>query len=236
VKDVIVLVSGGGRGIGRAIALGFARRGARVVACARTEREIEETAARCEEVGPPALAIRLDVRDETGVAALAARVLREFGRVDVLVNSAGVYASVPVAETTPTAWRETIETNLTGPFLLTRALLPALRRSAKGHVFMIGSIASRRAFPGCGAYCASKFGLLGLTEVLREELREPGIRVTSILPGATDTAAWDEKGFDRERGKMIRPEEVAEALLSAYALPRHCSIDEVSIAPASGPL
>ena len=236
VKDAVVLVTGAGRGIGRAIALAFAARGARILLCARTASEIRDAAARCSEAGGSGLALRLDVREEAEIEALAKTVGREFGRLDVLVNNAGIYTSAPVAETTSAAWRETLETNLTGPFLLTRTLLPLLRRSAKGHLFMIGSIASRQAFAECGAYCASKFGLLGLTEVLREELRGDRIRVTSVLPGATDTAAWVGKGSDAERPRMVRAEEVAEAVVAAYALPSSSSVDEITITPAAGPI
>ncbi len=235
-RDAVVLVTGAGRGIGRAIALAFAARGSRILLCARTASEIRDAAARCSEAGGSGLALRLDVRVESEISALAKRVEREIGRLDVLVHNAGIYTAAPVAETTSADWRETLETNLTGPFLLTREMLPLLRGSAKGHLFMIGSIASRQAFAECGAYCASKFGLLGLTEVLREELRGSGIRVTSVLPGATDTAAWDGKGADEQRPRMVRAEEVAEAVVAAYALPPSSSVDEISITPAAGPI
>jgi NAD(P)-dependent dehydrogenase (short-subunit alcohol dehydrogenase family) len=126
--------------------------------------------------------------------------------------------------------------NLRAAYLLARAAVPAMRARGRGHLVFIVSIAGVRAFPGAAAYCASKFGLLGLARVLAEEVRRDGVKVTAVLPGSTDTPFWERAGADLPRGKMLRPEAVAEAILFAVAAPPSVHHDEITVMPPEGVL
>ncbi len=215
-----MLVTGGGRGIGRAIALRFAREGAQVVVAARTSREIETVAGEIDAAGGRGLAVPMDVTDLAAVEEGLHRTLEATGgALDVLVNNAGVFGVHPFPELSPATWYRTIATNLTGPFHVTLLALRGLERSARAHVFNVSSIAGLQAFPGNVAYCASKFGLRGFSDALRLDLASRGIRVSTVYPSATDTKIFEGVPGEWDRALMYRPEEVAEAVWGAYAAP-----------------
>ena len=185
--------------------------------------------------GVRVLAKACDVRSPDAVIALAASVRKQFGRVDILVNNAGVaHANLPVAKLSFQAWRDVIDTNLTGMFLVTQAILPLMRRGSA--IVNNLSIAATRVFPGSAAYNASKHGALGLTDTLREELRASGIRVIALLPGATDTEIWQTLWPEAPRAKMIKPETVAQAVVQAIVLPENATVEELKILPTVGVL
>ena len=231
-RSPTLLVTGGGRGIGRAIALRFAREGATVFVSARTPAEIEEVAREATKVGGTGVAVVMDVTDLASVRSAVDRVLeRTGGTLDVLVNNAGTFAVVPFAELSPATWRRLLDVNLHGPFHVTHAVLGALRRSARAHLFNISSVAGRQPFPGSAAYCATKYGLRGLGDVLRLELAPHGIRVSTVYPGATDTTIFDGVPGDWDRASMNRPEEVAEVLWQAYAAPLDAVVDDLEVPP-----
>jgi NAD(P)-dependent dehydrogenase (short-subunit alcohol dehydrogenase family) len=176
-----------------------------------------------------------DVRDPRSVKALAASVRREFSRVDILINNAGIgHAAVPVAKLAFETWKSVIDTNLSGTFLVTREILPLIPRG--GSIVNNLSIAATRVFANSSAYNASKHGALGLTNTLREELRPRGIRVIALLPGATDTEIWKTLWPDAPRKKMMSPETVARALVSALTLPEGSTVEELTILPTAGTL
>jgi NAD(P)-dependent dehydrogenase (short-subunit alcohol dehydrogenase family) len=166
---------------------------------------------------------------------MTATIRKKFGSIDILINNAGVgHQSRSVGQLSPRDWNEVIATNLTGMFLVTHAALPLMKR---GSVIANNlSIAAKRVFPGSSAYNASKHGALGFTNTLREELRQQGIRVIALLPGATDTAIWDTLWPAAPRKKMIAPETVAQALVNALKLPENTTIEEMDILPAVGTL
>ncbi|HXG31537.1 MAG TPA: SDR family oxidoreductase [Thermodesulfobacteriota bacterium] len=231
-KDDVVVITGAGRGIGREIALGFANEGAIVAICARTQEGIKAVEKEIGERGGRVLASLCDVGNEREVEGFINRVSEISGRIDVLVNNAGVAFLAPVAELDSSRWEETIRINLTGVFLVTKY---ALRFMGEGsHIFNIASNAARTGFPNWSAYCASKFGLLGFTDSIREELRGKGIKVTAIIPGPTDTPLWDGIPGSWDRRRMIKPHDVAKMVLAVYKQPKETLTEEVVILPLGG--
>jgi NAD(P)-dependent dehydrogenase (short-subunit alcohol dehydrogenase family) len=228
----IIVVTGASRGIGLAIAHALGREGARLVLVGRDRQALARAAA---QMPAGALALPADVTRPTDVKRLFGTVRKRFRRLDALVNNAGAFTYKPFAKTTLDDWQENIDSNLTALFLTTRAALPLLARS-RGHLVNVLSISSREAFPNCSAYCASKFGALGLTRVLREELRPLKIRVTGILPGSTNTRMKDEFDFPVRGDDLIQPEDVAAAVLGALLQPPRTLVEEIVLTPARGSL
>ncbi|HET7874807.1 MAG TPA: SDR family NAD(P)-dependent oxidoreductase [Methylomirabilota bacterium] len=230
----VALVTGAGRGIGRAVALGLAREGAAVVLAARSAREIEALAREIEQAGSRALAVPTDVREEPAVAALVKRALAGFERIDVLVTAAGAAAFGPVADAKTEEWDQVLAVNLRGAILCCRAVLPAMMARHRGTIINIGSVVTSRTLTGSAAYTASKYALLGFSRVLAEEMRPHGVRVGVLSAGATDTPLWDGMSGAPDRRRMLRPEDVAEAALLMATLPPHATLEELSLLPAAG--
>ena len=230
-----MLVTGGGRGIGRAIGLACAGRGARVAFAARTASECDDAAREAVATGAEALSLECDVTDDVAVAAAVAAVVRTWGGLDVLVNNAGFGRNAAVADTPAALWRETLEVNVTGAFLVTREALPHLRASGAGDVVFVLSAAVRRTYPRSAAYTASKHALRGFADVVREEERVAGVRVLSLVPGAVDTAMWDhlERGQGR-RGDMMPASAIGEAVALALQAPRTTQFEEIVVRPQVG--
>ncbi len=229
----VAVVTGASRGIGLAIARALAAAGSSLVLAARSS--LAEVSDVVSARGAAFLAQECDVTQEEDVAALFTALKERFGRVDILVNNAGVSHPVrSVEELSLADWRRNLDTNLTGMFLCTRAALPLMRPG--GAIVNNLSMAARTVFAGQSAYCASKFGALGFTNTLREELRPRGIRVLALLAGATDTDIWNQFMPDAPRDKMLRPETVAAAVVQALALPESASMEELVLMPAAGKL
>jgi 3-oxoacyl-[acyl-carrier protein] reductase len=227
-----VLVTGGGRGIGRAIALRFAREGARVVVAARTSTELDNVVAEVERAGGAAIAAQMDVRDFGSVEAAVWRAVQFLGdSIDVLVNNAGVFDVQPIEKLDLAKWRWMQEVNVDGPLYVIKESLDALLESERAHVFNIASVAAKRGFPGNVAYCASKYALRGLSDALREDLRPKGVRVSTVYPGATDTAIFDRVPGAWDRTKMNRPEDVAEVIWRAWNAPASENVDDLDVPP-----
>lgn len=237
----VAVVTGGSRGIGLAIAKALAGEACHVVITGRNLQTIAQAATEIREAGVPApsgqkpkvLAVECDVRDNEDVERMFATAVKEFGRLDILVNNAGISQSAaPLQETSVELWRDIIETNLTGTFLCARAAVPLMQRGAT--ILNIISVAARESFAGYAPYNASKAGALSLTRTLREELKASGIRVTAILPGATDTEIWQQVMPDAPRGKMIEAESVAALVLEALVLSPKANLTELVLDPVGG--
>lgn len=185
----VAIVTGATRGIGRAIAELFAQGGIRVVAAGRDSQALAEMTAQFERQGKVLLALQADVRNRIECERLVDAAGDRFGRIDVLVNNAGIGRFAPVAELEESEIRDVIETNLYSLFYMCRAVIHRMRsQPAGGHIVNIGSLASKNTFKGGAAYCASKFGLLAMSECLMLEERYNNIRVTAVLPGSVDTS------------------------------------------------
>jgi NAD(P)-dependent dehydrogenase (short-subunit alcohol dehydrogenase family) len=192
-KDRVALITGAGRGIGQAIALAFAREGARLVLAARSVGQLEDTAARCREIGALAVTVATDVAHWDQVQRLVAAAIKENGRVDVLVNSAGVYGPIgPSAEVDLTAWVQAVNVNLVGPFFLCRALLPHMQQQRYGKIILLGGGGATTPLPNFSSYAASKAGLARLADTLAEEMKEFNVQINVIAPGLVDTQLQDE--------------------------------------------
>jgi len=225
------LVTGASRGIGRAIAARLATAGAHVALVARGSARLTEAAA---EIG--GAAVPCDLADEAAVEALTGRLRAVWPAVapDIVVNAAGAFALAPIAETEPADFDRHLGLNLRAPFLVIRVLLPAMLERGSGHIVSIGSVAGRQAFPGNGAYSASKFGLRGLHAVLELEVRGTGVRCTLIEPAATDTPLWDAIDRSAHRGlplpgQMLAADDVADAVLYAVTRSPRTSIRTISM-------
>jgi NAD(P)-dependent dehydrogenase (short-subunit alcohol dehydrogenase family) len=233
-RDQVAIVTGAGRGIGRAVAVALGHAGARVALASRTGSELNEVAAHIRSRAGLALALPTDVCEEPSVVALVEKTLAEWGRVDVLVTAAGVATTGPVADSTPSEWDRTMAVNLRGVYLACRAVLPPMIAQRRGTIINVVSVVTKRAIPGWAAYTASKYGALGFTRVLAEEARPHGVRVGALVPGAVDTPLWDRIPDAPDRSRMLRPEHVAEAAVLMASLPPSAALEELTLLPAGG--
>lgn len=215
-RDRVALVTGGGRGLGRAIALALAREGADVAVTARTLGEIEAVAGEVGGLGRRAVAVRADVGDRVQAEAAVRRATEALGPVQILVNSAGVAVSAPFAETDDELWERHLRVNLTGAFYVTRAVLPGMLATGWGRIINIASTAARVGYPYIAAYAASKHGLLGLTRALAAELATSGVTVNAICPGYAATEMTRESAR-RIQARTGRPYEEALRALAAFS-------------------
>lgn len=227
-----VLVTGGGRGIGRAIALRFAQEGAQVVVNARSSDQLDAVVAEIEAAGGEGLAGQVNVVDWGSVEASVFRATQfTGGALDVLVNCAGTFDIKPFDKMDTQSWEHIVSVNLSGAFHVTLEALGALEEGERPHVFFVNSVGGKQAFPGNTAYCASKYGLRGFADALRLDLADKGIRVSSVYPGQTDTSIWDKIEGDWDRAKMNRPEDVAEVVWNAYNAPDSADVADLDVPP-----
>src|SRR5437899_10918594 len=228
------LVTGGGRGIGAAIALKLAGLGATTIVCGRTLARLQHTAGQIRSAGGQGEAMACDVADWNSVAALAERVQKTFGRLDVLVNNAGIgWLGGPLHTMPPEKWDPVLNTNLRGVFYTIRAFAPLMISGGGGDIINISSIAGKNALPNGAAYSASKWGLNGLTYSVAEELRGHNIRVAVICPGSTHTEFSPHEG--KSPDKMLIPEDVAHAVEMLVTSRAQAFASEVILRPTRKP-
>jgi len=228
------LVTGGGRGIGAAIALKLAGLGATTIVCGRTLARLQHTAGQVRSAGGQGEAIACDVAEWNSVAALAERVQKTFGRLDILVNNAGIgWSGGPLHTMPPEKWDPVLNTNLRGVFYMIRAFAPMMISAGGGDIVNISSIAGKNALPNGAAYSASKWGLNGLTYSVAEELRGHNIRVSVICPGSTHTEFSPHEG--KSPDKMLMPEDVAHAVAMLVTGRPQAFVSEVILRPTRKP-
>ena len=210
----VAIVTGGGRGIGRAIAETFAREGAKLVVAARTEREIKDVAQRIGEHGGEAISVVTDIAREGDVERLVEGTIGAFGQVDILVNNAAVnHPPIDIVDMEPDSWRLVTDVNLNGPFLCAHSVLPHMIGRKSGTIINVSTIGARKGGRGRGAYRAAKAGLINFTESLASEVYEHGISVNCICPGGVDTEMMREITHGRVPPNLMRPEEIANVAL-----------------------
>lgn len=241
-KDKVAIVTGASSGIGRAAAEMIAREGAIVVAVARRAERLAELVQRIVAAGGRAIALPADVTVEAEANEVVAQTLAAHGRVDILVNSAGIVRPGSVEEADPAEWREQIDINLLAPMYLSKAVIPDMRRRGDGHILNVSSTAGRTAGPRHSGYSASKWAVTAYSESMRQELAPLGIRVTVVEPGATVTEVGDSIRNPEDRAAIqahvsksgvMRADDVAGAIVFALKQPANVNVREIWIAPTS---
>ncbi len=232
--EQVTIVTGGGRGIGAAIAHRLAAMGATTVVCGRSRAPLDATAAAIQSAGGRAVTVECDVTQASSVESLARRVEREFGRIDILVNNAGIGGfGGPLHQMPPEEWERILATNLRGVYYTIRACAPAMIRARRGHIINISSLAAKNPLPNGAAYAASKWGLNGLSVSVAEELRAYGIRVALICPGSTHTELGPHTGKDP--AKLLQPEDIAHVVAMLVTQAPQSFVSEVHIRPTQKP-
>lgn len=229
----VSLVTGGSRGVGLAIAQRLGEMGSRVSICARNQKSLDVAAEKLRRSGVETLAQVADITRHRDVAALLARIEEVFAPIDILVNNAGIGLFGPAHELREADWDNVLDTNLKGVFLVSKEVIPGMIHRRNGHIINIGSLAGKSAFAGGSVYCASKWGLLGLSYSMAEELRAHGIRVSVICPGSVATEFSPHAGKDAR--KMLRPSDVAHAVAAVVTQAPESFISEILIRPKEKP-
>lgn len=228
------LVTGATQGIGRATAFALGRAGYRVGVCARTHARVDELLADLKKENIDAAGVCADVGDAAQAARAAEQIATAIGEIGVLVNNAGVLIARPFEEMTLEDWDATMTTNVRSLFLMTRAVLPAMRRRREGTIINVASLAGRNGFAGGTAYTASKHAVLGFSRSLMLEVRKENVRVITVCPGSVDTSMIrDQPMLRSDPTRILRPEDVADTILQALLLPARALVSELDIRPTN---
>lgn len=232
------LITGASSGIGKATALAFAKAGIDIALVSRSADKLAQVASDAQTLGVNAKVYPLDLENVETVSENIQKIISDFGDIDILVNNAGIGYTATLSQTSLSDWQRVINLNLTSVFQCIIGVLPAMRDRGTGTIINVASIAGKQAFAGWGAYCASKAGLIALSQALSQEERACGIRVTAICPGTVNTSLWDTDtvNADFDRSKMLSPEDVAQSILYAAMLPKQAVVDELTLMPSAGVL
>ncbi|MGO9607523.1 MAG: SDR family NAD(P)-dependent oxidoreductase [Candidatus Binataceae bacterium] len=226
-KDQVAIVTGGGYGIGKEIALAYGRAGAKLVIAARSEKPMQETVEALKKIGAAAIHVQTDVSKEADCARMAAETVKAFGRIDILVNNAGIAGPTKrITDMSLAEWQETLDIDLTGTWLATRAVLPTMDRQRSGNVLNISSGAGRRGYPMRSPYAASKWGMIGLTQTIAGEWGSRGIRCNCICPGPIEGDRIERVMRARAEALKVPYEQVRANFLSQAALNRMATEEE----------
>lgn len=233
-KDKVALITGASSGIGKAIALSLAKEGVSCSLAARREEALKDTSKEIEKLGSKALIVPTDVTQEKDLKNLVKKTVFDLGRIDFLINNAGIYFRSTVEELEKDQLDKLLATNLVAPMILTKLALPHLKKTPGSAVINLASVAGKTGFGGLSAYCASKFGLRGFSEALFDEVREFGVKVCVLCPGFIKTPmVTGSKGLDDE--KMIPVEEVAQTVLNVLQLSDKTCPTEIVMRPQYSP-
>jgi 3-oxoacyl-[acyl-carrier protein] reductase len=227
------LVTGASRGIGLAIAHRLGELGARLSLCARDAARLESAAAALRKEGFEALAMVADVTHANEIQTFVDRTHRELGPIDILINNAGIGRFGPAHQMSEADWDAVLDTNLKSVFLVIRAVAPGMIERKRGHIVNISSLAGKNAFANGGIYCASKWGLMGLTACMAEDLRAHNIRVSAICPGSVATDFSPHTG--RDTSKLLQPDDVAHAVATLVTQAPQSFISEIDLRPTQKP-
>lgn len=230
----VAVITGASKGIGKATALAFAAAGAKVVLASRTREDLERVAANLKNSGAEALAVPTDVTDVEAVQQLMQSTLDVYHRLDILVNNAGSGRFGTVVDFAPGDWDSVLDSNLKGVYLCAKYALPPMLAQRSGQIINVLSVAAKVPFEASSAYCAAKAGALALTKVLAAEVRQQNIRVTAILPGSVHTTFWDGIPEHPDFEQMLKPEHIAETVLSVCQQPFGMVIEEIVVTPPLG--
>ncbi|WP_299484506.1 SDR family oxidoreductase [Acaryochloris sp. IP29b_bin.137] len=234
-RKLRALITGASRGIGRATAEAFAASNIDLVLVSRSQTQLDELAQKLRQ-GSDVQSFAIDLSAPEQINSQITKLLEEGGPIDILINNAGMGYTGELIDMPLADWQQVLNLNLTSAFQCIQAVLPGMRSQQQGTIINVVSIAGQQAFPQWGAYCASKFGLMGLTKALAQEERPHGIRVTAVCPGAVNTPLWDTDTVDADfdRTAMLKPEDVAQAILHIVQMPQHAVIEELVLMPNAG--
>ena len=230
----VAVITGASKGIGKAIAFSLAAAGAKVVLAARTRETLEQVAVNLRESGAEALAVPTDVTDAVAVERLIQGTLDAYQHLDILVNNAGIGRFGPIVDFMPSDWDTVINSNLKAIYLCTKSALSPMLAQGSGQIINVLSVAAKVAFEASSAYCAAKAGALAFTKVLASEVRQQNIRVTAVLPGSVHTPFWDEIPQHPDFERMLKPEHVADTVVSVCRQPAGMVTEEIVVMPPLG--
>lgn len=232
----VVWVTGASTGIGKEIAMQFSKAGYIVVVTARRKSRLVSIVKEIKFAGREAMAFVCNVASERSVNSTAKRIIENYGRIDCLVNNAGVTAFKSFLDTKVFDYDYIMNINLRGSFLTMKSVLKPMIKNKRGHIININSVSANTVYFDSSVYSASKAGLLALSNCVRKEVRKFNIKVTNIFPGATETAMWDAKTRQKNRNRMMSPEDIAKITLQTFEQPKKVLIEDIIIRPLKGDL
>ncbi|HWA05752.1 MAG TPA: SDR family oxidoreductase [Ignavibacteria bacterium] len=232
----VVWITGASTGIGFELAKVFAKSGYIIVATARRKSRLVSLVNEIRFAGHEAYAFVCDVRSERSIISTKKKILEKCGTIDVLINNASITAFKSFIDTKPPEFDDIIETNLRGSYLMARTVLPIMMKKKRGHIINILSVAAHTVFTNSSAYAASKAGMLAMFNGLRAEVRKFNIKISNVMPGATDTPMWSQATRQKYSSRMMTPREVAEITVQIANQPKKVVIEDVIIKPIKGDL
>jgi len=232
----VIWVTGASTGIGREIANEFSKAGHIVVVTGRRKSRLVQIVSEIKYAGREATAFVCNMLSERSIIGTAKRIREKYGRIDCLINNAGVTSFKPFTELKSFDFDNIVNTNLRGSFLAIKYSLPQMIKNKRGHIINILSVAASTVFTNSSVYAASKAGLLAMSNGLREEVRHLNIKVSNVLPGATETAMWDNKTRQKHSSKMMTANEVAQIVVQIFEQPKKIMIEDIIVRPIKGDL
>ena len=229
----VAIVTGAGKGIGKAIAIALAKQGMDVVLAARTQSDVEKVAIQIEQLGRKAFAVRCDVSNEEDVRNLINKTVEKFQRIDVLINNAGMGVFASVEEMNVSDFDTMWSTNMRGTFLATKYALPYLKKNKSGDIINIASLAGRNAFKGGAGYATTKWAMIGFARCLMLEVRDHNIRVITICPGSVDTEFSPNTDKNKDSKRVPKADDIAQVVIDAITMPRHVMVSEIDVRPTN---